>query len=376
MAMSRPLQVILDVTARCNLKCIMCYFAGTDRLHFPPRELPSPEDGNMPVATFEKIAGELFPRAWRVALGCAAEPMIHPQFQRILEIAGGYGVPDLWFPTNLLALSEASIETMIRAKVRTVAASIDGLTKDTYEKIRVPARWEQLLSRLALLEDVKRRRGVETPRLRIIFTWMRSNRQELTALPAFAQKHGAVELDVRYVAPTVGVDVGPELLRDEDPRALRADLAATAREAVARGLRLSSYPDFEAREDLPRDLIGRIRRRWWRIRAGIDKREHVRYMWDQRISGCAYPGHYYVIRPNGAISPCIYWEGEPIGAFPAQSLGEIRRSSMLTRIRTGLRRGEPIGSCASCTESRAALYRLRPARPGAERSRQLPTHPG
>src|SRR5215467_218529 len=163
-AMSRPFHVILDVTARCNLKCVMCYFAETDRLHFPPLTLRVADDGNMPVSTFEKIASELFPRAWRVALGCAAEPMIHPQFQRILEIAGGYGVPDLWFPTNLLALSEASIETMIRAKVRTVAASIDGLTKDTYEKIRVPARWEQLLSRLALLEDVKRRRGVETPR--------------------------------------------------------------------------------------------------------------------------------------------------------------------------------------------------------------------
>jgi len=375
-AMSRPLQVILDVTARCNLKCIMCYFAQTDRLHFPPRDLPTPDDGNMPVSTFEKIAEELFPRAWRVALGCAAEPMIHPKFQRILEIAGRYGVPDLWFPTNLLALSEASIETMIRANVRTIAASIDGLTKETYEKIRVPARWEQLISRLVLLREVKRRQGDDRPRLRIIFTWMKSNRDELRMLPVFAEKYGAVELDVRYVAPTVGVDVRPELLTAEDAGALRGDLAATAREAVERGLRLSSYPDFETREDLPRSLIGRIRRRWWRIRAGIDKREHFKYIWDQRISGCAYPSHYYVIRPNGAVSPCIYWEGDPIGAFPAQALSDIRRSPVLNRIQVGLRRGEPIGSCATCTESRAALYRLRPAKPAADASRQLPTHPG
>jgi MoaA/NifB/PqqE/SkfB family radical SAM enzyme len=374
--MSRPLQVILDLTARCNLKCIMCYFAGTDRLHFPPRDLPTPEDGNMTVATFEKIARELFPRAWRVALGCAAEPMIHPRFQQILEIAGRYGVPDLWFPTNLLALSEASVETMIRAGVRTVAASIDGVTKDTYEKIRVPARWEQLLSRLELLREVKRRNGVDRPRLRIIFTWMRSNRHDLMQLPAFAEQQGAVELDVRYVAPTVGVDVTPELLVGEDPRALRRDLAAAAREAVRRGLRLSSYPDFETREDLPRSVIGRIQRRWWRIRAGIDQREHLRYIWRQRISGCAYPGNYYVIRPNGAVSPCIYWEGEPIGAFPMQGLGDIGSSPLLERIQIGLRRGKPIGSCATCTESRAALYRLRATPPTVKASHQLPTHPG
>ena len=68
------MNVILDVTSRCNLKCVMCYFAATDRLTFPPYDA-EPGDGNMPLPVFEKIAAEMFPRAWRVALGCAAEPI-------------------------------------------------------------------------------------------------------------------------------------------------------------------------------------------------------------------------------------------------------------------------------------------------------------
>jgi MoaA/NifB/PqqE/SkfB family radical SAM enzyme len=372
--MRRPLHVILDVTARCNLKCVMCYFAETDRLHFPPQAVRVPDDGNMPVATFEKIAGELFPRAWRVALGCAAEPMIHPRFGEILEIAGRYGVPDLWFPTNLLALSETTLEAMIQAKVRTVAASIDGVTKETYEKIRVPARWEQLLARLELLREVKKRRRLTRPRLRIIFTWMKSNRGDLGGLPAFAERQGASELDVRYVAPTVGVDVTPELLTDEDPRGLNAELAATAREAVRRGLRLASYPEFEGAGDRPRDPLARVARRLWRIRAGIDKPEHIRYAWRQRLYGCAYPDRYYVIRPNGAVAPCIYWEGDPIGISPVQGFGEIARDQPLAAIRDGLRRGEPIGSCVTCSQRRTELYRLSPLAPAPDASR-LPTHP-
>ena len=67
----------------------MCYFAATDRLSFPPYDA-EPGDGNMPLPVFEKIAAEMFPRAWRVALGCAAEPMIHPQFREILAVAGRY----------------------------------------------------------------------------------------------------------------------------------------------------------------------------------------------------------------------------------------------------------------------------------------------
>lgn len=370
--MSRPLNVILDVTSRCNLKCVMCYFAATDRLSFPPYDA-EPGDGNMPLPVFEKIAAEMFPRAWRVALGCAAEPMIHPRFREILAIAGRYGVPDLWFPTNLLALNEASAQAILDAGVRTVAASIDGTMRETYEKIRVPAKWDRLLSRLELLKEVRRSSRKKRPRLRIIFTWMRSNRKELADLPAFAEQWGASELDVRYVSPTVGVDVGPELLSGEDPRELNAELGRAARDAVRRGLRLSSYPEFESRADRPKSLLSRARRRLWLIHAGIDRWEHRRHALAQRLHGCAYPDRHYVIRPNGAVAPCIYWEGDPIGLYPADGLATISRSAPLARIRDGLRSGEPIGTCAGCGERRTALYRLRGTPAPATQSPTRPT---
>jgi len=371
---SRSLNVILDVTSRCNLKCVMCYFAATDRLSFPPYDA-EPADGNMPLPVFEKIAAEMFPRAWRVALGCAAEPMIHPNFREILAVAGRYGVPDLWFPTNLLALTESSARAIVDAGVRTVAASIDGTTRETYEKIRVPAKWERLLSRLELLKAFRRSSRGKRPRLRIIFTWMKSNRQELADLPAFAELWGADELDVRYVSPTVGVDVGPELLSGEDPRALNAELARAAKDAVRRGLRLSSYPEFESRADRPSTLAGRARRRLWLIRSGIDRWEHRRHAVAQRLYGCAYPDRHYVIRPNGAVAPCIYWEGDPIVLYPVDGLAAISRGAPLARIRDGLRSGMPIGTCAGCGERRTALYRLRGTAAPVTSAGRLPTHP-
>jgi MoaA/NifB/PqqE/SkfB family radical SAM enzyme len=369
---SRPLNVILDVTSRCNLKCIMCYFAATDQLNFPPYSA-EPPGGNMPLAMFERIAAEMFPRAWRVALGCAAEPMIHPEFREILSIAGRYGVPDLWFPTNLLALTESSAAAIRDAGVRTIAASIDGTTRETYEKIRVPAKWDRLLSRLELLKELRHSSKRKRPRLRIIFTWMKSNRKELANLPAFAERWGAEELDIRYVSPTVGVDVSPELLSDEDPRELNAELARAAKDTVRRGLRLTSYPEFESDADRPKALLPRLRRRLWHIRAGIDRWEHRRHAFYQRLYGCAYPDHYYVVRPNGTVAPCIYWEDGPIGVYPADGLAAISRGEPLARIRDGLRGGEPIGSCASCGERRTALYRLRGTPAPATQSPTRPT---
>jgi len=370
----RPLNVILDLTARCNLKCVMCYFAATDRLAFPPFDRQLSDDGNMPLDVFERVAADLFPRAWRVALGCAAEPMIHPRFRDILAVAARYGVPDLWFPTNLLALTPQTAAALVENRVTTVAASIDGVTKETYEKIRVPAKWERLLACLEVLNAAKRERRSKTPRLRVIFTWMRSNRGELADLPEFAADHGASEIDVRYVSPTPGIDVTPELLSGEDPAELDAELAATAREAVRRGLRLASYPEFERAGGRRSGLAARARRRLWRWRAGLDRPEYLRYAWHKRLSGCAYPGRNYVIRPNGAVNPCIYWEEGPIGFYPGDGLLRIEQGAPLRRIRQGLRSGQPVGTCTTCTERRHAFYHGELA--GATAPDRLPTHPG
>ena len=355
--MARDHVVILDLTERCNLKCVMCYFANTDRLRFQPYDRELDTRGLMPVDVFEKIAADLFPGAWRVALGCAAEPLIHPKFKEIVTIAGRYNVPDLWFPTNLLALTEKSAEAILDAGVTTVAASIDGITRETYESIRIGGKFERLEQRLDLLNEMKRQRGVTHPRLRIIFTWMKSNRGDLRGLPEFAARHGASELDVRFVTPTTGVDVTPQLLSNEDPAQLRAELRAAAEEAVARGIRLASYPEFETAEDRPRGFLGRLQRKTWRWRAGLERWEYLRHAWYERRAGCSQPDRTWVIRPNGAVFPCTFWEQEPLGFYPEGDRASFQNGEVLEGIREGLLCGKPVGSCAGCTQRRDAFYR-------------------
>ncbi len=355
--MGRPYTIVLDLIEWCNLKCVMCYFSGTERLRFRPYERSLAGRGMLPVPVFEKIAADLFPRARRVALGCAAEPMLHPRFREILGIAGRYRVPDLWFPTNLLALTERTAETMVGAGVTTVAASIDGVRRETYESIRIGGSWDRLISRLELLGQVKHRLGSRHPRLRVIFTWMRSNRDDLLELPAFAAEHGAAELDVRFVTPTTGVDVNPELLDDEPASELRARLEATAHQAVAHGLKLSSFPEFETSEERPRSLTGRLRRRLFNIRSGLERWQHWRHLWRERRYGCAHPGRTLVIRPNGAVSPCTFWQADPIGFYPEDDLAAINSGEALGNIRAGLRCGRPVGSCTDCVARRDAFYR-------------------
>ena len=364
----RPLEVILDTTERCNLKCKMCYFSAVDRLQFPPFDRSLSRTGMMPPETFSRVAADLFPRAHRVALGCAAEPLVHPKFIDIVREAGSYGIPDLWFPTNLLPLTPPKAEAICEAGTKTVGVSMDGTRPETYEAIRVGATFARLMRCLDLLNDV--RRGAAT-RLRLIFVWMQTNRADLADLPRFAEEVGASELDVRFVTPTAHVTAEDELLDGEDPGALRAELAATAEDAAARGLKLVSYPDFD--DGGPIGLRGHLLR--WR--AGLYDRRRLRGRVRTAVAGCAWPRHTVVVRPNGAVSPCIFWEDQPIGLYPETTLAEVERSPLLSSITDGLRTGNPCGTCRTCSERKHALYfRLQWRQQVEERLEQLGPGPG
>lgn len=360
--MSRPWTIVMDLTERCNLRCVMCYFSVVDRLRFEPFDRPVSDNGQMPVETFERLAETFFPRAREVALGCAAEPLIHKEFARLVRTAGRYRVPELWFPTNLLALDRRKAEAIVEAGVAHVGVSVDGTDAPTYERIRVGGRFAVLEEKLALLNEV--RRGSPTA-LRIIFTWMKSNRADLAHLPAFAAKHGAAELDVRFVAPTVGVDNSGELLTGEDPEQLNDELFRVFEAAVARGLALRAFPDFHAGRGAPRGVVARWRRFRLRRRAGMYRAELLGHELARRRDGCQYPGRQYVIRPNGAVTPCVFWKQAPHGLLPEDSLATI--DGRIARLREGLRSGHPLGSCADCGERRAAFYRPL-LRPGARRA--------
>lgn len=335
----------------------MCYFSAVERLEFPPFDRETGDGDAMPVEVFTHVADELFPRAWRVALGCAAEPLLHPRFTEVLEIAARHQVPDLWFPTNLLALSRSKAEAIVRHGVRTVAVSVDGVTPETYEGIRVGGRFERLLSRLELLDEVRRGAGSSLPRLRLIFTWMRSNRSELARVPAFAAAHGFDELDVRFVSPTTGVDNSGELLDGVDRAELDLELDAAAREAVRLGLRLGSFPETPTLRPDRSDVLGRLRNKAFRLRAGLDRSEYRRHRRRELRHGCGYPGVTFLVRPNGAVLPCPFWEGEPIALVPESGHDDIAGSPLLRKILDGLAEDRPVGTCTSCDQRRDALYR-------------------
>ena len=241
----RTLDVLLDVTNQCNLKCRMCYFSFPEVFE-RPREQMSP-------AVFARVAQQTFPYARMAVLSAGCEPLVHDDFPGLLALAAPYAVPQLKYLTNGQLLGEDVARASIRCGVTEIHVSVDGATRETYEWVRRGASFDRLLENLGLLRDLKQRLGSATPVVQFNVMLMRRNVHELPELARLANRLGVEQLVCRHLLPYDGLDIEDECLvldRAGANAALDAGLAA----AASAGLRVVMFPerfDDAAREAAP-----------------------------------------------------------------------------------------------------------------------------
>lgn len=184
----RHLAIRIDTINLCNLRCKMCYYSFDFRRKKEQMELP----------LFRKIAGEVFPKTRFLYLSCATEPLMNKEFSAYVRIAGEYKVPFTSFCTNGQLLTEKVIDASIDANISEIIFSVDGATPQTYEAIRRGGKWDRLVTNLDLLARMKREAN-RGPAVRINFTCMKTNIDELPAMVDFAADRGAESLHVRHL---------------------------------------------------------------------------------------------------------------------------------------------------------------------------------
>ena len=94
----RFMDLEIDISNRCNIRCKMCYFSFDEVFHARPVYL-RPD-------TFAPLAESILPHAKAVMLSLGSEPLLSPHFGRILELAARHHVPELGFYTNGLLMNE------------------------------------------------------------------------------------------------------------------------------------------------------------------------------------------------------------------------------------------------------------------------------
>src|SRR5271166_1055086 len=174
----RFLQV--EPVGQCNLRCQMCpiQFRQDGPPHGPP--------AFMDFDVFTRLIDQ-FPDLEELQLQGLGEPMMHPRFFDMVAHAVRRGIR-VGTNTNLTLLNARRAELCVTSGLGELHASIDGATAAVYDRIRVRAHFERIITNLERLVETRARLASETPRIRMVVVAMRQNIHELPDLVRLAHR--------------------------------------------------------------------------------------------------------------------------------------------------------------------------------------------
>ena len=325
----RSLVLRMDITNNCNLDCIGCALISNRQLFNEPA---SP----MKMEVFERIAEEVFPYLREVALSCEAEPTLHPQFARIMQIIAEKTErgtkPPVRMTTNATLLTPGRLDAIFDAGILGLSVSIDGFTSDTFSKIR---RKGDVFKVYEALDEIVRRkaamgrRGLDRPQIQINYTLMKSNLHELIPMIEHSRRWELENFTVVHVYSAGDRDMSHESLSDWPDMSDRILIEA---ERKCREYGMSPrFPQLFGKPAVA-------------VTAGLPAAP------DPLDLCCAAPWRMLKIRWNGDVYPCDLWGmRDSFGNLQTQSFRDIWMSGKYIELRSGLFTARPtFENCIKC----------------------------
>jgi radical SAM protein with 4Fe4S-binding SPASM domain len=150
-ALSRPEVYAIETTNLCNLRCIMCPYPEMTR-----------QTGLMSLDLFKKVISEIKTYSRYVGLHNFGEPLLNPDLPRFIAHAAEAGLKT-WLSTNATLLTEAAARELLDSGLDVIIFSLDGVNRETYEKIRLNSRFEKTKANIDRFLDMKKSKNRKTP---------------------------------------------------------------------------------------------------------------------------------------------------------------------------------------------------------------------
>jgi radical SAM protein with 4Fe4S-binding SPASM domain len=165
-----PIHLDIEATEACNLRCIMCVHGTTG----------VPVTGRIDMAFAKRIIDQAAAGGTKsIKFNWRGEPALHTGLEELVRYAKEKGILEVQFNTNGLPFTARRIEALIDAGLDRVIFSMDGATKETYEKIRVGADYDRLVANIRRFHEFRTAKGLRKPFIRIQMVRMKDNAEEV-----------------------------------------------------------------------------------------------------------------------------------------------------------------------------------------------------
>lgn len=203
-ALTGPFHVMVDVTRRCNMRCLGCRFHSGE-VNRPSLSDPFVDD--MDLGMFECLGRELAAMGTREMwiLG-EGEPLLHPGIFDMIAFAKSLGFR-VSLITNGTLLDRERCMSLIASGLDAIQVSLWAVTAKTYAQHYPgsdPGNLDRVIDGLSGLSALKAGLGRRAPHVILHHPLTRANVDEIDALADLAQKTRAEKISLSPLLTTMG----------------------------------------------------------------------------------------------------------------------------------------------------------------------------
>lgn len=345
-----PQYLLLELSSRCNLRCIMC------AINQDPRMQKGGEwFGDLDPAVFKNIEPYLS-KIVRVDLNGNGESLMNRDFLPILEkvkLGGAFA----GLTSNALMINDDVARGIVNAGLDEIVISFHAAEPALFEEISRPAKFETFLDNVKAINKYKEYYRTGLPVIKFNFVAMKKNISQLEKVIEFAAELRAVEVAVLVL---VEYDLVrgeslvnyPELVKEYFPPAIEC--------AQKSGVNLNLPPLYinmlpkQAEAELKEQKTAAPgRRSWWRLLRYAAKALLTPNPNEpgnlEVVRDCLDPWTFCWVMQSGRVRPCCFMEKD-MGSLSDRSLEEIWFGEKYRSFRRQILKNNPPRECTECVQ--------------------------
>jgi sulfatase maturation enzyme AslB (radical SAM superfamily) len=187
-----PVYFGIEVTRHCNYACIMC----------PHSQIPNQNKGHMGKELFKRIIDDISQYAEIIKLHWIGEPLLHPEIDKLIEYARRNTLAKLHLSTNASLLYGKTAENIRCSGLDKIIISLDGMSGDSYDKIRKNGCFQNVLRNVeSFIDSVDKNGG---PLCHIKMIQFHQNQHETDMFKKKWSAYNNVMVDVMWLSDWAG----------------------------------------------------------------------------------------------------------------------------------------------------------------------------
>ncbi len=337
-----PINVLLLLTYRCNLRCKMCYYYNESEKSNTQNLIEKRKSEELTLEQIKKLIDDISAMGVKVLTLHGGEPLIHRDLFAISKYAYSKGMLVNFF-TNGILLDEAVIDKIIDARINAITISMDGPERIHDEVRGLKGAFSKIINGIAVFKK-KESEGLQIPKLSLVTSVSALNEDSVTELFGTIRDTGVKQWSIALVTnDSNNLSEATKKLLNISSTNVQGDLSALSEDII----NLDIEKMFRIKDELIKEKADAD------LQIDFPSDRFIRNFADPGFNesdNCLAPWARAVISPYGEVNPCIMLSmiDANMGNIKDKPFREIWNGAKFIEFRKTLKKHGTLPICSKC----------------------------